>query len=836
MTNPISYKKLLLVGLVPLLIIACRPVRKLKQGEYLLQKIHVVDKDTKVDKSEIESYIKQKPNRKILLIFRFHLWLHNLANEERIKRKRIVFDKKIERRNQRRVGRGKKPKTNDRQLFGEWLLNVSEPPVIYDSTLAKKSSKQIKLFLNNKGYFISSVSDSVVKWRRKKRVSVYYTIKAAEPYRINHVEYKIPDELLNYYVTSDSANCLLKPGKNYDVDLMQQERERITHELSNNGYYLFTKDYVYYEVDSTIPGNRVNITLGIKNFASKYSDNSDSIIESPHRRFYINNIYIQPDFVSKRINDASKKDTVRIESGTGKEMADSVRGKDVDYYFLHTSKLKYKTRVLLNCIFIRKGELYQLQNVDDTYKRISELKSFKTISIFFTHSKGDYLDCYIQLNPIEKQSFTLETEGTYTSGNYGVSGSIVYQNRNLVKGAELLELRLKGGWEAQKSGQTDNANISPNKLFNTIEVGPELNVYVPRFLIPFGLVKASKRSNPKTVFTNSFNFQQRPEYTRYITNISYYYTWKETTKKRHTISPIVINFVKVDLQTNFLENIRDLYLINSFTNHLATSTRYTFTFNEQNIRKEENFSFFRINGESSGNILRGIYNTANSINENTFAKDDKGRYTIFDVPYSQYLRIDADYRYYYNANEFNKVVFRIAAGLGRPLANFEALPFERSFSSGGANGIRAWQARTLGPGSYNDGEEISFGQIGDGQLEANLEYRFKLFKMLNGAIFADAGNTWLRKKEVGRPGGDFQFDRFYKEIALGSGVGLRADFNFFIIRFDVGLKVRDPKFAEDKRWVIQNLFDAEWKRVYRLANSNHKYDFFTFNLGIGYPF
>ncbi len=835
MTNHTTYNKFIVIGLIPLLLFACRPVRKLKQGEYLLQKNHIIDKDTKIDKGEIEAYIKQKPNRKILLLFRFHLWLHNLANEERIKRKRIVHDKKNENRNNRRIGKGKKPKEYNRQLFGEWLLNVSEPPVIYDSLLAKKSAKQIKLFLNNKGYFISSVSDSVVHWRRKKRASVYFTITAQKPYLINNVEYKIPDALLNYYILADTANCLIKPGKNYDVDVMQQERERITNELSNNGYYLFTKDYIYYEVDTTLPDNKINVTLGIKNFAYKYSDYSDSIVERPHQRFYIKNVYIQPDYVSKKM-DYLKKDTIRIESGTGKEIADSVKGKEVDYYILHTESLKFKTRVLLNCVFVRKPELYQLQNVEDTYKRLSELKSFKTINIFFKPAGGDFLDCHIQLSPIAKQSFTLETEGTNTgNGNLGISGSIVYQNRNLFKGAEVLELRLKGGIEAQKTANSNSANISPTSQFNTIEIGPEMNIYVPRFVIPFN-VKASKRSNPKTIFTSSFNFQQRPDYTRYITNLSFSYTWKETAKKRHTISPFVINFVKVDLQTNFLDNINDLYLINSFTDHLATSTRYTFTFNEQNTKKEENFTFFRASGESSGNILRGIYNTANSFNENTFAKDNNGSYTLFDVAYSQYLRVDGDLRYYFNSNEINKVVFRIAAGIGKPLANFKALPFERSFFSGGANGIRAWQARTLGPGSYNDGEEISFGQIGDGQIEANVEYRFKMFKMLKGAIFVDAGNTWLQKKDVGRPGGDFQFDRFSKEIAVGSGIGLRADFSFFIIRFDVGLKVRDPKFDENKRWVIQNLFDAEWKRVYRLENSNRKYDFFTFNLGIGYPF
>ncbi|MFL5763200.1 MAG: BamA/TamA family outer membrane protein [Bacteroidia bacterium] len=816
--------RIILIALMPLIFFACNPARKLQKGEYLLQRNHVIDRDTKVDKSDIEGYIKQKPNRRILLIFRFHLWLHNLANEERIKRKRILYDKKVERRNNRRIARGKKPKTSQRQLFGEWLLNVSEPPVIYDSLLSKKSAKQIKLFLNNKGYFISSVKDSVV-FGRTKRCSVYYTIHAEKPYTVSTIEYKIPDELLKYYILSDTSNCLIKPGANYDVDLMQRERERITSELNNNGYFLFTKDYIYYEVDSTLKSHEMNITLGVKNYAYKYSDYSDSIVERPHQRFYINNVYIQPDFTNKKIDASLHKDTIKAD----------------DYFILHTAPMRFKTRVLLNSVFIRKSELYQQANVDDTYKRLSELKSFKSIGINFEKAGGDYLDCYISLSPIPKQSFTVETEGTNTgAGNLGISGSIVYQNRNLFKGAEVLELRLKGGIEAQKTVNDNTADINPVSQFNTVEIGPEMNIYVPRFLVPFR-VKQSKRSNPKTIFTSSFNFQKTQKYSRWITNLSYSYTWKESARKRHTIAPIVINFVKVDLQPSFLfelqNSIHDLYLINSFSDHLSTSTRYTYTYNDQlDMKKLVNFSFFRLNLESSGNILRGIYDVVNKYNPNTFAKDGLGRYTMLDIAYSQYLRTDFDFRYYLNSNEFNKVVFRVAAGIGKPLVNFPTLPFERSFFSGGANGIRAWTARSLGPGSYNDGELFSFGQVGDGMLEANVEYRFKLFKMLNGAFFLDAGNTWLRQPDPARPGADFQFDRFYKEIALGSGVGMRADFSFFIIRFDVGLKVYDPKFAENKRWVIQNLFDPEWKRIYRENNSQRKYNFFTFNLGIGYPF
>lgn len=820
--------QLLLLAAIPLLFTACNPTRKLGEGEFLLQKNHIINKDTKIDDSDFESYIKQKPNRKIFKVFRFHLWLHNLVREDRVQRKRIVFDKKIEKRNNRRVAKGKKPKKKTRQLFGEWLLDIGEAPVIYDSMLMVKSSKQLQLFLENKGYFINTVTDSVSK--RRKRSHVYYTIKASAPYKFDSVKYKIADELVEYYVFADTSNTLIKRGINYDVDVLQAERERITNELTNNGYYKFTKDYIYYSVDTFRGNRRVDITLGIKNYAAKYNDYSDSIVETPHRRFYINNIYIQPDFITKKQeNDAIRKDTMKVD----------------DYYILHYQRLRLKNKVLLNSIFIRKGELYQSQNVEDTYKRLSELKEFKTINITFKETQGDYLDCYIQLSPILKQSFTIEAEGTNTSGNLGVAGSIVYQNRNLFRGAELFELRLKGGFQAQRS-LNDNAQSSnigdlsnPVNQFNTVEIGPEANIYIPRFLLPFK-VKTSKRSNPKTIFTSAYTYQHRPDYTRYITNLSFAYTWRESAKKTHSISPLVINFVKVDLQPYFVEylstSVQDLYILNSFSNHLSTSTRYTFTFSEQNIKRPVNFSYFRINMESSGNILRGVYDAVNGIRPNTFVKDELGRYKLMDVVFSQYLRFDADYRYYYNSNEINKVVFRIAAGIGIPLVNFPSLPFERSFYSGGANGIRAWQSRTLGPGSYNSQGKFTFDQFGDGQLEANIEYRFKLFKMLNGAVFLDGGNTWLRQVDSSRIGGDFQLNRFYKEIAIGSGMGLRADFGFFIIRLDMGLKVRDPQFVETRRWVIGELFDPEWKRLYRVNNNNAKYNFVTFNIGIGYPF
>ena len=817
---------------------ACNPARRLKEGERLLAKNKIIDRDTKLTKADMVSYIRQKPNRKIFKLVRFHLWLHNLVNEDKVKKNREKRDKKLIARNEKRVSKGKKAKVSDRRLFGEWVLDISEPPVIYDSLLTETSRKRIKSYLNKKGYFISTVRDSVY-YTGRNEVKVFYKIKAAPAYKINSLEYVIPDDLLKYFVFADSSNTLIKKGENYDEDVFDKERDRITTQLNNNGYFLFTKDYIHFEWDST-QNRSVNITLRIKNFASKFSEESDSIVESPHKRFYIKDVFVRTDFVSKKA-DTLPIDTIRVDA-----FAKLSLEKDAPYYILHSGNLKYKTRVLLNSIFIRKDELYQLKNVEDTYKRLQEIKAFKSINIHFERKDEDKLNCFIQLSPILKQSYSIEAEGKNTSGNIGVGGNVIYQNRNLLKGAELLEVKLKGSVE----GTNSSNNVSSQ--FNTIEFGPEANVYVPRFLIPFRLKLTKeenlKRANPKTIFTASYTYQHRPYYinnnadfyTRYITNLSLGYTWKQSPKIRHTISPIVINIVKVDLMpelSNFLTNvIKNEFITNSFSNHVNTSTRYTFTYNEQDLKKHQNFSYFRFDAESSGNVLRGAYDLVNSIKPNSIEKDSAGSYQLFGVVYSQYLRTDIDYRFYFNKNEINKVVLRFAAGIGKPLANFTSLPFERSFFSGGSNGIRAWQARTLGPGSYSNNGQSTFDQYGDGQLEGNVEYRFKMIKQLFGALFVDAGNTWLRQPDPSRPGGDFQFNRFYKEIAVGSGIGIRADFNFFIIRFDLGIKIRDPQFDESSRWVIENYNNYDWRAKFNDGHNGQTYRFLAYNIGIGYPF
>jgi len=573
---------------------------------------------TTLDKSEIENHIRLKPNYRLLGLVRFHLWLHNLPNEERLKRKRALKDEKIKKKNERRVAKGKKEKTKHHMLFGEWLLNIGEPPVIYDSMLVKKSAQQIKLYLNNKGYFLSTVKDSV-RYKRHKKANVYFNIKANTPYKINTVSYEIKDSLVKSYVYADTANCLLKRGHNYDFDVIQAERDRIEYLLNNEGYYLFTKEFIYFKIDTISIKGKVNVVVGIKNYIKKAEGLTDSIIESPHRQFYINNIYIETNY-SLLKNDSVKTDTL-------------IAGKNGEYKILYNRKLKYKTKVLLDAIFINKGDLYRFKNVEATYKRLSEIKVFKFVNVVFKETPGSKLDCYIQLSPLLKQSLTLETEGTNTSGYLGVSGSVIYQNKNLVKGAELLELKLKGGISAQRN-LTQSSTNAYNSTFNTIELGPELNIYLPRFWLPFKVATLSRLITPKTVFTGGLNYQRRNDYTRLITNFSFGYTWKESSKIQHAFYPVVINFVKVDLQPDFqqkLEEQKNQYIINTFSNHLSTSTRYSYTFNGQNLNKEKSFSFFKLNLEASGNILRGFYTLGNNITPNTFVKDDKDRYTFLNI-------------------------------------------------------------------------------------------------------------------------------------------------------------------------------------------------------------
>jgi outer membrane protein assembly factor BamA len=816
------------------LLFSCKTTNKLTEGEYLLDDNVITNNKTEVSTDEIKPFIRQQPTRYLVNIkalgikwFPYYSWLYNSVNKTKMQNAKIARDKKYDDinakrtvknnlKNKKREAKGKKPiplKLKDKSSLTwreTWVQN-GEPPVILDSAQIKLSEEQIKKFLFTKGYFNAKVKDSVAINKTKKKAIVYYKLNGGIPYQINNIQYKVEDPTLEYFILQDTINSIIKRGMRYDADVLGKERDRIAKQQRNDGYYKFGTEFIFLLVDTNLEGNRVNVEINVKKFAYHPDDNTDTLLYTNHVRYHINNIYIITDYDIFNRN---------------KQYADTAIYNGVT--FLYNKKLLFRKKDIDSKIFFYKGELFNNDRVDETYSRLSSMKAFKSVNVTFKQDdkKNDYINSYILMAPAYKQNFAIETDGTNTSGNLGVEASIVYQNKNIFGGSELLEIKLKGGLIAQKNFVADNTSNNINtvffKGFNTVQFGPELNLNFPKPLFPFTLIKFYKNAAPKTTLSTSFNFQQNSLYSRALTSLSYGVQFNGRKYIKHGIVPFEVNLIKAYLSDGFaqqLKNDSNLFLSTSFKSHMTTVSRYTFIYNNQSTIQSDQyktFSYFKADLESSGNILRGLYNVTDQ------PKNAAGQYTILNVPFAQFLRFDADYRVYKSVRKLGRFVYRLSGGMGYALQNLNALPYEKSFYGGGPNDIRAWQARSLGPGSskirstdpYND-------KIGDIQIEMNFEYRFKIYKWLNGAYFIDAGNIWLRQKDADRPGADFEFNRFYREFAVGTGLGLRADFSFFILRIDGAYKTIDPSKDEGDRFVFGK---------YKFGNM------FNLNFGIGYPF
>ena len=781
----------MLIILSESIFLSCNSTHTLTEGEYLVCKNKIETDNIKVNTDEINNYIKQKPNRKFLFLFHFHLGVYNITHS--------------------------KNEHKFLKWIGVYKMSdiIGEPPVILDTLLTNKSVKQIKLFMNSKGYFNSKVEKQIQYKNKKARIK--YLIYSSKPYCINNFDYNIKDNIINSIVMSDTANSLAVRGANYDADILQNERERITANLKNNGYYFFTKEFITYSVDSTVSNHKINVTLEIRNPVKKNINYPDSIIETTHKRYIINEINIYTNYNSFDQDTAIFKKFTYYAAQRNKNVV------PVKFNFLYRDTFKINLKTITQSIFFKPGDYFLLKDEEQTYNRFTDLKMFKFVNIKFAETPHDSmvdkntLDCKIQLTKTHLNSFSLETEVTNSSGNYGIAGDFVSQSKNIFRGAEIFNLKISGAMEIQKilngSSETGIKQILPN----TFETGAEASIDIPKFLIPIAQEAFPKYFIPKTMITTGINYQDRPDYTRYIINMSYGYEWKESATKKHILYPIDINSVKIyptQAFENTIDSINDPKIKNSYVDHLTMALRYSFIFNNQQVNKGKNFSYFRGNFEASGNILRALNNFFNDYH---YAD---GHYNMFNIRYAQYVRGDIDYRHYFIFDKFNTIVVRGVAGYGLAYGNSSVLPFEKSFFVGGANSIRAWSIYSLGPGSYSDLSKMNFNRTGDIDLEANAEYRFPIYSFFKGALFTDAGNIWLNKKNPLMPDAEFEMNEFYKQIAVGAGFGLRFDFSFFIMRLDAAVPLRNPSKPEDERWVLK----ATTKKDIQ------------FNLGIGYPF
>lgn len=752
-------------------LFACNPTKHLKPNEIFLQKSSVKVDNRKIDKDELSNYVKQRHNKKILGVFRFHLGVYNIAN------KKNNFVEK----------------------------NVGEAPVVYDSLLTQRSAEQLSLYLDSKGYFENKVEYKVT-YVSEKKVKVKYIVETGEPYLVNSVKYYVEDTALTNLVILKHYKSLIKKEKPLDLEVLDKERERIRDVIRNEGYFSFTKEYVEFLVDTTNEHRRVDITVKVLNKKVTDKNDTSNTEKVRHKKYIVNdiNVYLSKDFLNKNVSTFDTVNYKKITIG-------------------HEEKLIYRPKMINHAINIKPDEDYSLEDQQLTYKYLTELGLFRTVNIQFNNAEnrtGDdkkALDVNIYLTPLKIKSLSLEVTGTNSGGNLGMKGGIVFVNKNLFKGGERLTVRLNGGLEAQQLINQSAEQVEFFGLpFNTLEFGPEVNLEFPRFILPFvNTDNFAKSLNPKTSLNYLLNYQNRPEYTRNLTQFTFGYFWNQGRFVKHYLNPISVSLIKIDLTDEFKERIEEEnnpFIVNSFTDHFINSSTYTFVYSNHTFNKVRDFQFFRFNLEGAGNA-HTLYDRVAGTERN-----ENGSFEIFNIQYAQFVKVDFDYRYY-NQSSNGNIVSRIALGIGRPYGNLKVLPFEKSYFGGGANGIRAWQARTLGPGSLPDSLISSqyVNQIGEIKIEGNVEYRFDITKLFEGAIFVDAGNIWITREDEQRPNAEIKLDRFWQDVAVGTGVGLRLDFGFFLFRFDLAAKLKDPSSEKPQ----------EFKLQWRTPN---------LNLGIGYPF
>jgi outer membrane protein assembly factor BamA len=571
--------------------------------------------------------------------------------------------------------------------------------------------------------------------------------------------------------------------------------------LRDKGYYGFSREYVYFLTDTISEKLTASVGLGIKNPRDAGTDQS---LPAFHPLYRIGNISIVTDFnTAEYLKDP----------GSYLSTSDTLKYQGTDLIF--NDRLYMKPSLLESSVAFKSGSLFNQSLVDKTIESFSSLRNFKQIKVNFApgafiSDSVQNLDCQILLSPVTKQSYDLSFEGTYSSGNIGVAGNLIYKHRNFLRGAENLEVKFKGAVEFLSDAVAD---------FNTmVELGVDARLEVPRSWIPFTRNKAFTYGKPHSSVSLSYNYQQRPDFTRSIANAAYGYNWKGLLT-RHQINIFELNYVNVtEMSETFYNIIKGTYIENSFRSHVVPAFNYTLTFTDQEINKENSFFYIRIRPEIAGNLFYGFSSLS--------GKDrPENGFEFFGTPYSQYAEADIDLRYQWVMSSANRMAFRFFTGAGYPYGNSDAMPFEKKYFSGGSTGIRAWQVRSLGPGSYvlpEDQVHLYPNQLGDVKLEANVEYRFDLFSVVKGAVFLDAGNIWAINNSDERPGAVFKASTFYKEIAVGTGFGIRADLSYFIGRLDLGIKLRDPGTPDGPKWIIGY-------RAYQWQD-------FVLNFGIGYPF
>lgn len=781
-----------------LLIWSCRSTKFVPEGKYLLSSAEVKSDTKGFSGYKMEPYIKQKPNYKTFSLVKIPLTIYNLAGKDTTK------------------------------WINRTLQHGGEPPVIFDSTMVDNTADNLQRVMTNKGYLDADVQPKV-KFD-DKRAKVEYFIHAGQPYRINDYSIHVPDSSMSRFLvvpdymkrfrhspkqnllSVDSilgANSLIKKKELFDLDMLDAERERISSIFRRLGYYDFSKEYVGFVADTTVGNKQVDLELSLYPYSRRDTDGSTE--ETPHQQYMVKEVFLYVDYNPIVDGDISGYQTSETYERDGFKIFYGPRGRYI------------KPHIIINSCFIRPRQLYNERATTMTYSSLSQLHILKNVNIQYMLIDSDSLPqlrCIITCVPDKKQGISAEIEGTNSGGSFGLEAGLGYLHRNAFRGSELFNIKLKGAYEA----------VSPsfsNFRDNYFEIGGETSLTFPRFMLPF-LNKDFRRSiHASTQFNANYTFQRRPDYfTRTVLSGGVKYIWQErqSNSTRHVVDLIDISYVHIPtleprLDTTLSVNAKKY----SFTDQFIFSSGYTFTKsnanpNEYNRSNNPLYSI-RASVETAGNLLSLIAKVTDR------PKDQNGSRKIFGTQFAQYVRGNFDYSQTLRFDDRNSVAWRLGGGIAYPYGNFKQIPIQKRFFSGGANSVRGWSVRELGPGSFHPRKENDnfFYHSGDIRLDANIEYRSKLFWVLELGAFLDAGNIWTIKKYEDQDRGNFQLDRFYKEIAMAWGLGLRFDFDFVLIRLDMGWKVYNPeKDSNIRRWPVTRPFDIGHNTAFHIA--------------VGYPF
>jgi outer membrane protein assembly factor BamA len=682
------------------------------------------------------------------------------------------------------AGEPKKPKG-----FKHWLrTKLGEPPVLLSEVKVKYNNDVLTSYLISQGYLQSAVTgDTIVKGKKGRAV---YTAMTGQRYKINSISFPKDTGNLTNIINQNKDKSLLKVGNFYDLDTYKAERDRIDNDLKEQGYFYFSPDYLIMQVDSTIGKNLVDIRVRIKDIAP----------EAGIKPFTIKNINIYPSYSLRRDSTLRKLDPLVYHD-----------------FNIYDDRNTFKPRVFDRLVFFKKDELYNRRDHNLSLNRMVNIGAFQNVKAEFLpldSFKNDQLDLNIFLTPLRKNSLSFGVTGTSKSNNFvGSEVKLTQTTRNVFRGAEILEISASGGFETQVSGKSA-------QNLNSYSLTGEAKLTFPRFIVPFYKPNSTNAFIPKTIASVSYQLLNRGSlYTLNSFKGEFGYSFRENQYKEHVFNPISINYVQPSIKQRDTVALFDSIpgLRYTLQRQLIIGSNYNFTYTNQMDQSRRNNMYFNGSIETGGNVW-GLFTP----------KNGKGQRSLFDVPLNQFVRLEADFRDYFKINRGVTWANRLNAGFGYAYGSSTSLPFVRQFFAGGSNDIRAFKARSLGPGTFKVADTVRFAdQGGDVKIMLNTELRFKLVSVLYGALFADAGNVWLRKEDPARPGSEFKAKNILSELAVGTGAGLRVDASIFVIRLDVAFPVRKPYLPEGQRWVFDQVSfgSSAWRR-----------ENLIYNIGIGYPF